>query len=86
MSKKDKKVQSGTTTVMYVGPTIPGIVEKGRVYNNGYTKDVEDVMEKCPVIKELMVTTDKIGEAMEQIKNKKGSYFAFYSEVTAFIS
>lgn len=81
--KKSNSEQS-PQTVMYVGPSIPGIVEKGKLFNNGFTPTVIDAINKCSAIKELMVTTDKIGEALNDINNKRGAYYAFYGEVVSF--
>lgn len=81
--KKGNSEQS-PKTVMYVGPSIPGIVETGKLFNNGFTPTVIEAVDKCSAIKELMVPTAKIGEALNDIKNKRGAYFAFYSEVKSF--
>jgi hypothetical protein len=69
---------------MYVGPSIPGIVETGKLFNNGFTPAVADAINKCSAINELMVPTNKIGEALNDIKHKRGAYHAFYNTVKSF--
>ena len=41
--------------VMYMGPTIRGVVRNGAVFSGGIPKSLEKMAEKKPIIKNLIV-------------------------------
>lgn len=83
---KSKPKQSEQIVVMYVGPSVPGVMEKGKIFNNGLTSRVEKAIEECPAIKELIVPTDKIGVALNDISKKDGFYYNFAVKVKDYIN
>lgn len=63
MFKNDEKV-------MYIGPTLYGVVKNGAVFSGGIPKTLERLTEKKPVIKHLMVPLSGIVQAKREISTE----------------
>lgn len=77
MSKKTVNKQE---TVVYVGPTIPGVANHNAVFNNGLPKGMQDAIEKEPAFKNLLVPVSQLAAATGDIANKRGATYVFYEK------
>lgn len=69
--KKQKGAPSGGL-VVYIGPTIPGLIYHGTVYRGGREealKQAAPALEKCPLVGGLMVTGENLPR--ERLNAKK---------------
>ncbi len=83
--KTQKKVKAEATIVtepvIYIGPTLRGIVAKGTIFKNGFSDAVNVKIAECPSFAELFVPVSQAGAALSDIKKHRGSIFAFYIQV-----
>lgn len=73
--KPEKKAAARTAdkgTKVYIGPTIPGIVIAGTVFNNGFPKKLKEAMEAKKALTMLMVPVLELPKARLELK-KPGS-------------
>ncbi len=81
--KAEKKMISvkagGKEAVMYIGPTVPGVVASGTVFNNGYPKKLKDAMETERTLAMLMIPVSGLTEARKELR-KSGSVLSICYE------
>ena len=53
--------------VMYMGPTIRGVVRNGAVFSGGIPKSLEKMAEKKPIIKNLIVPLSEIVQVKKEV-------------------
>ena len=53
--------------VMYMGPTIRGVVRNGAVFSGGIPKSLEKMAEKKPIIKNLIVPLSEIVQVKKDV-------------------
>lgn len=87
MTKKEEKAQEemavkkeNDTVKIYLGPEIPGIVSSGRVFSNGYTRQVKKALEEFPVLDRLFVPVKDIVKAKKELKNENSSIYVCYKK------
>ncbi len=56
--------------VMYIGPTIHGVVRNGAVFSGGIPKTLERLTEEKPVMKHLIVPLSGIVQAKKEISTE----------------
>lgn len=84
---KDIDVVKSITTVkppevmVYVGPTIRGVANWCQVFNNGLSNELQDVMEKNPAFKGLVVPISKLSIAVSEIEGRSGATYVLYNKV-----
>lgn len=85
MSKKNQKsaAPAPAESVMYVGPSIRGVIATATVFNNGFPEIVNRKIEECPSLTELFVPVSEVGAALKDIQNKEGAISVFYGKVVA---
>lgn len=83
MSNTKKKVLnvSEVCTLVYVGPTIPGIANHGTAYNNGIPQGLRKEAEKKPLLNKLIVDITDMPEAIRSINRKTGVIYEAYKTV-----
>lgn len=81
MSKKSASKQE---TVVYVGPTIPGVASHNTVFNNGLPQSVQDAVANEPAFNNLLVSVSALAAATSDIANKRGAIYVFYQKVLKF--
>lgn len=70
--------KDGTGNVMYLGPTIEGVVRHGTVFKNGILPEkVKECMKELPSLKLLFVPADRMPEAVRELR-KKSALAAVY--------
>ena len=66
-----KPVEKSAGFCVYIGPTIPGVIQAGHVYNGSREKalkEISDIVEKRPLVASLLV--DGLTLAVDRIKVK----------------
>lgn len=58
--------------VIYIGPTIKGVVVENTVFSNGLPKELNERMEKVPAMKSLLVKVEDLARAKRYV-NLEGS-------------
>ena len=74
------KIQSKVETVVYIGPTILGVVAKNTFFNNGLSTELTTAIKEIPVIGKLVVPISDYPKAMAQINKKEGVTYSFYQK------
>lgn len=72
-------------TVVYIGPTIPGVVAANTTFNNGLTETVKNATAETPAINTLIVPIDKLVQARVQLRQKNSVYDVCYNKVQQYI-
>ncbi len=63
--------------VMYVGPTITGVVIQNTIFSNGIPDTLQAVINDMPSIGNLLVPISKLPDALTQINSKQGAMHIF---------
>lgn len=80
-TKATKTAEKKQETVVYVGPTIPGIGSRNMVLNNGLTEELKEAIEKEPAIASLIVPISELAAANKSINTQTGATYVFYNRV-----
>lgn len=78
--KKNNQITE-PATVVYCGPTIPGVAKHYTIYKDGIPATLEATKEEKPALGRLIVQLEELPEAMKQLREKKGPIFTLYKEV-----
>lgn len=82
MSKKEKATAEKSTDVIYVGPSISGIIRHSTVFKDGILPDgVTRCIEQLPAMKRLFVETDRLAEAAKELNRKQSALNVIYAMV-----
>jgi hypothetical protein len=68
--------------VMYMGPTIRGVVKSGAVFSGGIPKDLEKLAEEKPLISNLIVPLSGIVQAKKDIGTEGTVAAVAYSRIS----
>ena len=80
--KKEAVKTNPKVDVMYLGPTISGVVKYSTVFKNGvFTKNVREYMEQMPCMKELFVPLGELPNAINELNKEKSVLKAIYMQV-----
>lgn len=77
-TKKQAKAAEEAGTLVYCGPTIPGVAKQFTFYRGGVTAGLKAAQERRPVLGGLTVPLDQLPEAMRQLREKTGPIYALY--------
>lgn len=72
-------------TVVYIGPTIPGVVAANTTFNNGLTETVKNAIAEMPAINTLIVPVNKLVQARVQLRQKDSVYDVCYNKVRQYV-
>ncbi|WP_167955127.1 hypothetical protein [Anaerosporobacter faecicola] len=67
--------------VIYIGPTIPGVIKNNTIFNNGVDQRVSERIKSQPELGGLLIDIEGLSDAQRQIALKKGAYYSLYSKV-----
>lgn len=67
-------------TLVYLGPTIVGVVTQNTFFNNGLSDELENVIKEMPVINNLIVPLSKYTKASSEINKNEGAMYEFYKK------
>lgn len=81
----ETSVKTGTSSakkekLVYVGPTIPGVITKGVVLNGNVPKKYTELMSKYGYLKNLLVKLGDVNRANQEIGHRAGAYYEFYKK------
>ena len=79
---KTKKAEQ-TATVVYCGPTIPGVAKQFTSYTNGLPAPLVAAIQNNPPMDGLMVTLEQLPDAMKQLNGRVGHIYRLYRLVQA---
>ncbi len=86
MKEKAKKTAAAEKggTVVYCGPTIPGVAKQFTNYTGGtLPKKLAEAVEKDPVMAGLVVPLEELPEAMKKLHGGYGHIYRLYQLVQA---
>lgn len=84
MSEK-KKVAAKKTQgdLMYLGPTITGVVRYSTIFKNGvFPKRVNECVEQYPAMRRLFVTAEEIPAAVKELRKEQSVLKTICSQVS----
>lgn len=67
--------------VMYIGPSIKGVVAYGTIFNNGITEELRAEIEKIPAVGGLIVPTTQLAAASADVEREGSAYNVLYHKV-----
>lgn len=67
-------------TMIYIGPSIKGIIQTGAAFSGGYPPVVSALLLQRPFLKELMVEPGQLAEARKEIRDPKSRLGMFYQK------
>lgn len=70
--------------VMYLGPTIRGVVKNGAVFESGLPKKLSLVVEQKPIVNNLIVPLSEIVEVKRAIDQEGTAEAVAYDRIEAF--
>lgn len=68
--------------LMYLGPTITGVVRHSTVFKDGVLpQKVNECVEQFPMMKKLFVSLEEIPDAARELNKKQSALGTIYSQV-----
>lgn len=80
---KPKTQKKAAGTVVYCGPTIPGVAKQYTFYNNGIPAPLEEAIQKNPAMGGLVIPLDQLPDAMKKLSGRHGHIYRLYRLVQA---
>lgn len=68
-----------TEHVIYIGPTIKGVVQSNTAFTNGYPEKLKKYLEDNPIAKELIVPVKNLADARKQLKDVNSPLAVFFN-------
>jgi hypothetical protein len=82
-TKTEEKTEK-TETVVYVGPTVPGVAVHNVILNNGITEELKKAIEKEPAFANLIVPVTSLAKTAKDIEGKNGAAYVFYEKAATY--
>lgn len=67
--------------LIYIGPSIAGVVMTGTIFRNGIPKELKEIINQHPNVGYLIVPIEKLPQAIKEIGNQKGAMHILYEDV-----
>jgi hypothetical protein len=80
---KTKKTEQAAGTVVYCGPTVPGVAKQFTFYRGGIPKPLAEAIQKNPTMGGLVIPLDQLPEAMKKLRGGYGHIYRLYRLVQA---
>lgn len=80
---KAKKTERTAGTVVYVGPTVPGVANQNTFYSNGIPTPLTEAIAKNPAMGGLVIPLDQLPDAMKKLRGGCGHIYRLYRLVQA---
>lgn len=77
------KNEQATGSVVYCGPTIPGVAVQYTTYTNGMPAALAEAIKKKPVLGGLVVHLEQLPEVRRQFHDGAGRYYTLYKTALA---
>lgn len=72
----------GNSNLMYLGPTITGVVRHSTTFKDGVLpKKVKECVEQFPVMKKLFVAMEDIPKTTKELKKEQSALGTIYTQV-----
>lgn len=88
-AKKASEIQSKNqkaNVLIYCGPSLNrGILQQYSVFKNGFPKHLEEHFNKCPAIKELFVSPDKLALIKTNMQKQGTRENLLFNQVLAYV-
>ncbi len=79
---RTKKTEQATT-VVYCGPTVPGVAKQFTIYKGGTPAPLAEAIQKNPAMGGLVIPLDQLPDAMRQLREGSGAVYRLYRLVQA---
>lgn len=79
---KAKKAEQ-TATVVYVGPSVPGVANQFTFYREGIPTALAEAIRDTPAMEGLVIPLEQLPEAMKMLRGGSGQIFRLYRLVQA---
>lgn len=76
MAKTKKEPEA--TTVVYCGPTIPGVANQFTFYSNGIPAPLAEAIQENPSMGGLVIPLDQLPDAMKKLRGGYGHIYRLY--------
>lgn len=74
-----KKAKQGN--LMYLGPTITGVIRHSTIFKNGVLPEkVSECVKQFPIMKKLFVSMEELPEAVKELKKEQSALGTIYSQ------
>ena len=80
--EETKQEKENSQKMVYVGPTIPGVIAKGVVLKETIPKKVQEMLQQHKYMKNLLVSLNDVAVANREIARKSGAYYEFYKKAS----
>lgn len=80
---KAQKTKQTAGTVVYVGPTVPGVANQNTFYSNGIPTPLTEAITKNPAMGGLVIPLDQLPDAMKKLRGGCGHIYRLYRLVQA---
>ncbi|MGN0706579.1 MAG: hypothetical protein ACI4JC_01085 [Faecalibacterium sp.] len=74
-------MNSDKNTLVYIGPTIPGVAYNGTAYTDGLPDAFEEIIKEIPALRRLLVHPSELPKCLEQVRLKNSRLHLFYEIV-----
>lgn len=82
MSKKRTTAKKAQGNLMYLGPTITGVVRHSTVFKDGVLpQKVNECVEQFPIMNKLFVAMEDLPAAARELEKEQSALKAIYSQV-----
>lgn len=66
--------------VVYVGPDIPGVVKRYKVFNNGIPEKLSKKLEENPVFQSMVVPVEKLAQVNAELAKEGSALHVLYQK------
>lgn len=81
VKKEAVRATDSRDNIMYLGPTIMGILRHSTVFKNGvFPKKVEECVTEFPIMKKLFVTMEELPKAVNELKKEQSVLSTVYRQ------
>lgn len=78
--EETKQKEGKRRKLVYVGPTIPGVIAKGVVLTGTIPGKVVEMLQRYGYMENLFVSLNDVAAANREIAGKSGAYYEFYQK------
>lgn len=79
--QKNASKKAEPKTVVYAGPTIPGVVSTGTIYNNGLSAALQEAVKEEAAVGTMLVEVDKLAKTRAAIGRKDTPEAICYTKI-----
>lgn len=81
VSGKEKPTIKPTGSVVYIGPTISGIVKQNTVFNNGLTDELKKRVQEVPSVSALIVPIERLAATSAELVREGSTLNILYKRI-----